>query len=88
MPRECPVQSADIATYIARGWMPPSETRTDEGGASVRIGAAEQQDAADEPWLEWRLAADLGVLRTTRRLGRLAGRGQRLGDPAVETSHD
>jgi hypothetical protein len=26
--------------------------------------AVEQQDAADEPRLEWRLAADLGVLRT------------------------
>jgi hypothetical protein len=26
--------------------------------------AVEQQDAADEPWLGWRLAADLGVVQT------------------------
>jgi hypothetical protein len=36
--------------------------------------AVEQQDAADEPRLEWRLAADLGVRRTTevRAVGTIA----------------
>ena len=33
----------------------------------IESAAVEQQDAADEPWIEWRLAADLGVLRTQRR---------------------
>ena len=32
------------------------------------MAAGEQQDAADEPRLEWRLAADLGVGRTRARM--------------------
>ena len=34
-------------------------------GPPAELQAAQQQDAADEPRPEWRLAADLGVLRTT-----------------------
>src|SRR5258707_40810 len=34
------------------------------GFASRFRHAGQQQDAADEPRLEWRLAADLGVMRT------------------------
>ena len=36
----------------------------------MRLGAGEQQDAADEPRPGWRLAADLGVVRTPRALPR------------------
>jgi hypothetical protein len=36
-----------------------------KGNEGSKQRAAEQQDAADEPRLEWRLAADLGVRSTT-----------------------